>query len=250
MPDITLSMDEQDFNRLTHASLQWCYPGGRNDWVEQAHRFETLDDSEEINWTYRYVVWVGVDWANVLFARAYLDSIGKPCQVLWDMAFNPDPSWIILTDYATSHWAQHEETATPEVPDTVSDMPSPARTDHHPRGALPVPDEHEFDRIARELAEGDTATLHLTPDAHVAFTVRESEHSPGEKLLHTELVTGDYHQATLTLTACPILPPDVPWGGGVYTAVVELWNAIPEAVENFTLSQMAIGPSVRDGHKK
>jgi hypothetical protein len=46
--------------------------------------------------------------------------------------------------------------------------------------------EHEFDRYACELAETGTAKLHLGPDADVIFTVRDSEHGPGEKLLHTE----------------------------------------------------------------
>lgn len=93
--------------------------------------------------------------------------------------------------------------------------------------------ERPFDVVARELAEVGTSALGLALHVDLVFTVREGEHVTGEKLLHTELVTGEYHKATLTLTSAPILPPDVPWGGGVHAAVCEVWGTLSEAIENY-----------------
>ncbi len=101
---VILNMDETDFEQLSIVSMQWCYPGGRNDWTSQPGRFETRAGDTTINWEFRYAYWVGEEWATVLFARAYLDAIGQPYQVLWDIAENPDSSWVIITDYADPVW--------------------------------------------------------------------------------------------------------------------------------------------------
>jgi hypothetical protein len=110
--------------------------------------------------------------------------------------------------------------------------------------------EHEFDQYARELAETGTAKLHLGPNTDVIFTVRDSEHEPGEKRLHTTLTTGGNHEATLSLTTAPILPPGVPWGGAVFTAVVDLVNAIPEVIERFLLSRTTLETAIPSEMKR
>lgn len=106
MPAITVNMDEDDFQHLAITSMRWCYPGGRNDWIEQEGRFELHRDDTEINWQYGYAFWLGTEWTTVLLARAYLDTLGHPYQILWDLAENPDMSWVLLTDYETASWAQ------------------------------------------------------------------------------------------------------------------------------------------------
>jgi hypothetical protein len=113
MPTVTIAMNESDFRQLSNVSMRWCYPGGRNDWVEKVDRFEAHGSDKEINWQYHYAFWLGTEWMAVLFARAYLDAVGHSYQVMWDLnpsdvtgdlAENPEPSWVILTDYETSTW--------------------------------------------------------------------------------------------------------------------------------------------------
>lgn len=105
-------------------------------------------------------------------------------------------------------------------------------------------EEHAFDRVARELNTLGTSALNLAPTVNLVFTVRDSEHQTGERLLHTELVTGEYHKTVLTLTSAPILPPDVPWGGGIHTAVCEVWAALDEAITNLQVAKALIEPAV------
>ena len=103
-PEITIRMDEEDFEQLSHDSMRWCGADGANDWVTQAGRFELHGGDHEINWQYTYVFWLGEEWASVLLARSYLEAAGQSCQILWDLAENPGPSWVILTDYVTALW--------------------------------------------------------------------------------------------------------------------------------------------------
>jgi hypothetical protein len=110
-------------------------------------------------------------------------------------------------------------------------------------------EDNMYERVAGELADVGTSALHLGPNADIVFTVTDDGPAKGEKLLRAELVTGEYHKATLTLTSCPILPPGKPWAGGVHHAVVQIWGALHEAIENFQLSQMALAPAVPDDAK-
>lgn len=103
---------------------------------------------------------------------------------------------------------------------------------------------HPFDTAAEELASVGTSALNLAPSIDLVFTVKDSEHAQNEKLLHTEMVTGDYNKTTLTLTSAPILPTDHPWGGGVHTAVCQVWGALEEAIENFETARALIEPVV------
>jgi len=100
--EVTLRINGDDFDRLTLNSMRWS----ASDWYDQADRFETTSRGEEINWGWTYAYWVGDAWANVILARVYLESIGEPYQVLWDMVENPDPSWVILTNYTAEAWRQ------------------------------------------------------------------------------------------------------------------------------------------------
>lgn len=109
---------------------------------------------------------------------------------------------------------------------------------------MPQEQEHVFDRIGRELADVGTSALNLGPNADMVFTVGDSKHRAGEKLLHTELITGEYHRTTLKLSSAPILPPDVEWAGGVYTAVCEVWGALGEAIDNFQLCRRVLDPVI------
>jgi len=96
MPDITLRLDADDFIRLTDMSSRWT-----GDWrLEQEERWETIGADEEIRWDFGHAHWVGPEWTNVIFARHFLDAIGEEYQIIWDMAENPDMSWVILTNYA------------------------------------------------------------------------------------------------------------------------------------------------------
>jgi len=110
--------------------------------------------------------------------------------------------------------------------------------------------ENDYERIARELAEAGTSTLNLGPYADLVFTVRDSEHTQGKKQLHTELITGEYHKATLKLTSCPVLQPDQPWAIGVYHAVIEVWDVLHEAIARFQGSQKVLETAVPDEMKE
>ena len=88
-----------DFDLLTNTSMEW------SPFVDQVARFEKIwpadgpgvDPWWRLDWARAY--WVGDQWATVLFARSFLDSIGEPCEVVWDLAENPDCQFVILTNY-------------------------------------------------------------------------------------------------------------------------------------------------------
>lgn len=109
MPEIVIRMDDSDFEHLYFTSMEWRHENGRNDWTEQADRFELHGSDTEIDWSFRYAFWVGEEWANVMFARAYLESAGQEYQILWDMVENPDPSWVILSNYISPVWLRAKQ---------------------------------------------------------------------------------------------------------------------------------------------
>ncbi|MFJ1700468.1 hypothetical protein ACIOHC_36355 [Streptomyces sp. NPDC088252] len=101
MPLISIEMDEHDFQRLTRTSMRW----GRS-WAVQAGRFEHTTKSFDTapSWDWKMAYWVGEDWANVMLVRSFLKAMGADFEVVWDMAENPDMSYLILTDFETESW--------------------------------------------------------------------------------------------------------------------------------------------------
>lgn len=105
-------------------------------------------------------------------------------------------------------------------------------------------EERVFDRGCRTLAETGLLSLTLAPNVYLAFAVHDSEHVAGEKLLHTELLTGEYHKTTLYLTSAPILPEVGSWAGAIHAATCEVWAALDEAITNLQIARTAIEPVV------
>jgi hypothetical protein len=105
--DITISMDDTDFERLARTSMAWAAywtampPHEDTAWSVQvrAGRFETVDNSGEPRADWAVAYWTGDDWAAVMLCRAFL--AGHGCQVLWDEAGDDGDggSYVILTGY-------------------------------------------------------------------------------------------------------------------------------------------------------
>lgn len=104
--------------------------------------------------------------------------------------------------------------------------------------------EHAFDRAARELAESGSSTLRLGPNFDLVLTATDHEEQPGYKLLRSELVTNTYHDTTVTCSMTPILPPGIPWGGGVQTAVAHMWSALGSAIDDLSVARALMEPAV------
>lgn len=103
-----IRMSSDDFDRLSHTSARWGSDvGWRGDL--QSWRFEPLTDGEDIQWDLAYVYWLGMEFANVILARAFLESQEFSYQVLFDEVENPESSYVIVTDYETKTWAEHRE---------------------------------------------------------------------------------------------------------------------------------------------
>lgn len=108
---VTVTMTAADFERLTITSAEWkalCEPrvgpnGVSVGWRGQAAdgRFESLDghyaDLPGFEWAWAH--WMGDDWGAVLLAKAFLGAHGFACEVIWDLAENPTPSYLLLTNY-------------------------------------------------------------------------------------------------------------------------------------------------------
>lgn len=108
---VTVAMTATDFDRLVDATMEWkgyadprIGPNGVSvGWRAQAAdgRFESLDghytDLPGFEWAWAH--WLGGDWTTVLLAKAFLRAHGFACEVIWDLAENPDPSYLLLTNY-------------------------------------------------------------------------------------------------------------------------------------------------------
>lgn len=105
MAQITIEMDDADFEGLITGSAYWAQGLARR-WDEPAGdgRFEhtrTYADRPGSRWTMAY--WVGSSWVSVLLCRAFLTARGYQCEVLRDRT---DPAeYVVLTDYLTPRWA-------------------------------------------------------------------------------------------------------------------------------------------------
>lgn len=111
---IMIEMTEDDFDRLTTTSMKWAgegVPGWDGpDWREQAEdgRFEPLEGNPlalpGMGW--RWAFWME-RWADVMFARAFLDAQGHACEVLWDQV--DDGQYVVLSDYTTPGWQRAQD---------------------------------------------------------------------------------------------------------------------------------------------
>lgn len=89
---ITLTLSHEDASRLWRSACNWA-----GNFEDQAHRFETTDDQPPgWRWRWRHAYWMGHEYANVVLLRAYLESLGHPCEVVTDLA---DGQWVILTGW-------------------------------------------------------------------------------------------------------------------------------------------------------
>lgn len=104
MAKIEIELTEQDFQRLCDRSAQWGgFEGGvfRFENTTPGKRTEDVDCPE---WAYAYEA--GEGWANVVLMRAFLASVGQPCEVLWDM--DQETHWV-LTNYESTTWREMRE---------------------------------------------------------------------------------------------------------------------------------------------
>ena len=91
---MSFTMTPTDFGNLCNTSMKW----DDINWKCQEYRFETVDN-ESIDFTYKQGYWLGEEYSSVLFAKMFLSAQGYSYQVLWDMAENPNPQWLIVTNY-------------------------------------------------------------------------------------------------------------------------------------------------------
>ena len=82
-----------DFDQLTVNSTNWA--STLKAWKKQEGRFETLDDSTDLDYTFFRAYWVE-GYANVLFAKAFLYALNFEYKVLFDTA---DSLYVITTNY-------------------------------------------------------------------------------------------------------------------------------------------------------
>ncbi|GAC1444554.1 MAG: hypothetical protein NVSMB55_21310 [Mycobacteriales bacterium] len=91
---IELDMTEADFERLTEvASPDW--PIDPRAACDAAPAGQTAGLGRR--WEFAY--WVGVNWANVMLARAFVLAKGHECEVVWDASDASAISWRLLTSY-------------------------------------------------------------------------------------------------------------------------------------------------------
>jgi hypothetical protein len=110
MPEFTIKMDEHDFDMLSETSMHWGpswadhLATGRFEDMSPGATFAPLPQSV-LNW--EMVYWVADDWSHVMFMRSYLESLGEPYQLLWDMDYSGG-KYAILTNYVNASWRKHD----------------------------------------------------------------------------------------------------------------------------------------------
>ena len=82
-----------DFQQLTVNSTNWA--STLKAWKKQEGRFETLDDSTDLDYTFFRAYWVE-GYPSVLFAKAFLYALNFEYKVLFDTA---DSLYVITTNY-------------------------------------------------------------------------------------------------------------------------------------------------------
>ena len=100
MPEATLVMEAADFAELARNSMRWCQDDGTYLWEGYERRWEPYPNGRPLDRSFRHIHWLSDCWANVMLARAYLNALGLPYQIVWDTQPPVVPSWAILTDYA------------------------------------------------------------------------------------------------------------------------------------------------------
>jgi hypothetical protein len=103
MTNITITMDETDFNALCSTSMKW-----HRGWANQPNRFEPhmkkYDAPPDYTWKMAY--WVGDSWVSVMLVCAFLSTQNETFEILWDTV---EPGeYVILTNYETESWRKAE----------------------------------------------------------------------------------------------------------------------------------------------
>ena len=80
-----MKLTDEDFNRLWDNSMAWG-----DEWREQVERFDPL---VSFKWLTAY--WFEMSYANLLFAKSFLDEKGYDYEIASDEA----GGWVILTNY-------------------------------------------------------------------------------------------------------------------------------------------------------
>ena len=99
---MNINMTAFDFERLIIVACTWT-----PDISGQDYRFDKVTESSpgipiaawRTDWSYAY--FVGDQWAAVIFAKSYLESIGEEYELLWDMA-NDFGSYVFITNYKST----------------------------------------------------------------------------------------------------------------------------------------------------
>ena len=104
---ITMTITEQDFQFLVTTSMEWeKYDFGSQ--VEDGRFEHYVGDTHRapIRHDWKVAYWLGEDYTTVLFAKAFLDDLGEPYELLWDLVENPECSWVLVTNYLTPTMAK------------------------------------------------------------------------------------------------------------------------------------------------
>jgi hypothetical protein len=82
-----MKLTNEDFDRLWDTSMEW---GG--EWRAQDGRFDP-----PVSYEWKQAYWFEMSYANLLFAKLYLDEKGYDYEVASDEA----GGWVILTNYVS-----------------------------------------------------------------------------------------------------------------------------------------------------
>jgi hypothetical protein len=97
MPEVAITLDQNDFQRLWHTHMRWAGQGWNSE--DHADRFETVDD-RPIDYLWSNAYWMGDTWASVVLARGYLNALGQAHQVISDIGDDlAYAGYVLLTNY-------------------------------------------------------------------------------------------------------------------------------------------------------
>ena len=113
---IVISLDADDFERLFVSSSR---RPARLDEYPERFRDPATDTYPDLS-RWAYVYWFD-QYAHLILARSYLNTIGQDYQVVSDEYMEDaethhglvhhvhDPGWVIFTDWASPCWTRHYE---------------------------------------------------------------------------------------------------------------------------------------------
>jgi hypothetical protein len=104
MAKVEIDLTEQDFNVLCQRSMRWDDGGVEPHGFENMTPGKGLDDDFSLEWAYAYDA--GDSWASAIFARAFLESVGAPYEILWD---THQTCYWLVTNYETSYYRNKRE---------------------------------------------------------------------------------------------------------------------------------------------